>query len=209
MVFANIGDPVSARCKKMSTEFGSFYDATDPAGMHQRIGNLWLVWLGWASVLEDAEVCLGEREVHRDRGGEIVMPMLLCVRAMLLGYAIECSLKALWVRKGNELIRNGRYRGVTGAKDHNLPQLAQAAGFIPTATEADVLHRLSKFSQFAGRYPVGKTPDDMKPDSLTKADVGFFSKKDFRTAESILNKVVSATSGKKRRAFPRRPRRRF
>jgi hypothetical protein len=79
---------------------------------------------------------------------------------------------------------------------------------MSTTTEANVLQRLSQFSQFAGRYPVGKTADDMKPDGLTKADVGFFSKKDFRTAESILNKIVSATSGKKRRVFPRRrPRR--
>ena len=199
---------MNAQRKKMRTEFANFYDATDPGGMHERIGNLWLAWIGWVYVLEDAELWLGEREAHREHKGEVVMPMLLCVRAMLLGYAIECALKALWVRKGNKLISEGKYRGVTGAKDHNLPQLAQAAGFIPTAIEADVLRRLSKFSQFAGRYPVGKTPDEMKPDVLTKADVAFFSKKDFRTAESILNKVVRATSGKKRRVFPRRPHRR-
>ena len=200
---------MSAQRKRMTTEFGSVWDATDPAGIHERIGNFWLAWIAWVIVLEDAEVYLGEREVHREHKGEVVMPMLLCVRAMLLGYAIECALKALWVRKGNKLIRDGKYRGVVGANDHNLPQLAKAAGFIPTTTEADVLRRLSQFSQFAGRYPVGKTADDMKPDGLTKADVGFFSKRDFRTAESILNKVVSATSGKKRRVFPRRPRRRL
>jgi len=202
----NNEESMRAQRKKMTTEFGSVWDATDPAGMHERIGNLWLVWIGWVHVLEDAELCLGEREFHHEQKGEVVMPMILCVRAMLLGYAIECALKALWVRKGNKLISNGKYRGVTGAKDHNLPQLAQAAGFIPTTTEGDVLRRLSQFSQFAGRYPVGKTPDDMRPDSLTKADVGFFSKRDFRTGESVLNKVVSAVSGKKRRAFPRRPR---
>ncbi|MGO8945162.1 MAG: hypothetical protein ACLQJ7_15995 [Syntrophobacteraceae bacterium] len=200
---------MSAQRKKMRTEFGNVYNATDPCVMHERIGNLWLAWLGWVFVLEDAEVYLGEQEAHREHKGEVVMPMLLCVRAMLLGYAIECALKALWVRKGNKLIRDGKYRGVTGAKDHNLPQLGQAAGFIPTPTEDDVLRRLSKFSQFAGRYPVGKTADEMKPDVLTNADVGFFSKKDFRTAESILNKVVTATSGKKRRGLPRRPRRRL
>ncbi len=190
----------------MRTEFGSVWDATDPAGMHERIGNLWLAWLAWAFVLEDAEVYLGDREVHREQDGEVIMPMLLCVRAMLLGYAIECGLKALWVRKGNKLVRDGRYQGVTGANDHDLPQLAQAAGFVPTTAEAEVLRRLSQFSRFAGRYPVARTANEMKPDGLTKADVGFFSKKDFRLAESILNKVVSATSGKKRRQFPRRPR---
>jgi hypothetical protein len=196
---------MSAPYTKKTTEFGSIWDATAPAHMHERIGNLWLAWLAWAFVLEEAEVCLGEREVHRELPtGEVFMPMLLSVRAMLLGFALECCLKALWVRKGNKIVRNGRYKGVTGAKDHNLVQLAAAAGFIPTTAETDVLRRLSKFVRFAGRYPVAKTTDEMRPDELTQADVGFFSKREFRLAESILNKVVAAVSGKKRRGFPRR-----
>ncbi len=125
-----------------------------------------------------------------------------------VGYAVECGLKALWFRKGNKLLRSGGYKGVTGAKAHDLVQLAQAAGFIPTTTETAALRRLSKFSRFAGRYPVARTMDEMKPDELTQADAGFFSKKDFRLAESILNKIVSEVSGKKRRVFPRRPPRR-
>jgi len=197
---------MTAQQKKYTTEFGSVYDAENPDGIHERFGNMWLAWLGWSFVLEEAEVYLGEKQVHREHKGEVVMPMLLCVRAMLLGYSIECALKALWIKNGNKLIRDGKYRGVVGAKDHNLFQLAQAAGFPATDRENDVLRRLSKFSQFAGRYPVGKAPNDMKPEELTKTDVGFFSKMDFRTAESILNKVMSATSGKKRRIFPRRPR---
>jgi hypothetical protein len=106
IVRRTIRDGMSAQRKKMTTEFGSVWDATDPAGMHERIGNLWLAWIAWVVVLEDAEVYLGGREVHREHKGEVVMPMLLCVRAMLLGYAIECALKALWVRKGNRLIRS-------------------------------------------------------------------------------------------------------
>jgi hypothetical protein len=196
---------VSARYTKKTTEFGSIWDAADPAHMHERIGNLWVAWLAWAFVLEDAEVCLGEREVHRELPkGEVLMPMLLSVRAMLLGFALECCLKALWVRKGRKIVRNGKYKGVTGAKDHNLVQLAAAAGFTPTTAERDVLRRLSNFVRFAGRYPVAKTTDEMRPDELTQADVGFFSKREFRLAESILNKVVAAVSGKKRRVFPRR-----
>ena len=196
---------MSARHTRKTTEFGSIWDATNPAHMHERIGNLWLAWVAWAFVLEEAEICLGEREVHRELpNGEVVMPMLLSVRAMLLGYALECGFKALWVRRGNKIVRNGRYGGVTGAKDHNLVQLAQAADFIPKPAETDVLRRLSKFVRFAGRYPVAKTTDEMRPDELTQADVGFFSKREFRLAESILNKVVAAVSGKKRTVFPRR-----
>jgi len=200
---------MSQKSKKPMMEFGSVWNSSDPVGMHERMGNLWLAWIAWAYVLEDAEVYLGDQETHRKHKSQVIMPMLLCVRAMLLGYAIECGLKALWIRKGNKIISNGKYRGVKGANDHNLTQLAQAAGFIPTTNEADVLQRLSRFSQFAGRYPVAKTPNEMKPEGLEKTDVGYFSKKDFRTAESILNKVMRATSGKKRRPTPRRPRKRL
>jgi len=188
------------------TEFGNIWDENDPAGMLEQWGNRWIAWTWWVIVLEEAEVWLGERAVHyKDRDGEEVMPALLAVRAMLLGYAVECALKALWVRKkGNDLIRNGKYVGVKGAGDHNLVQLAQQAGFVPTPVEAQVLRRLTKFAMFAGRYPVARTADEMRPDGLTKTDVGFFSKRDFRFAESILNKISAQISGKKRRVFPRR-----
>jgi hypothetical protein len=77
-------------------------------------------------------------------------------------------------------------------------------GFKPTQRESDVLMRLSKFIRFAGRYPIAKRPDDMAPrevDGLGKVDVGFFSKADFRTCLSILNKLMTSISGKKRRTF--------
>jgi hypothetical protein len=188
------------------TEFGNIWDESDPAGMLEQWGNRWIAWIWWVIVLEEAEVWLGEREVHhKGRDGEEVMPALLAVRAMLLGYAVECALKALWLRKkGNDLIRNGKYVGVKGAGDHNLVQLAQQAGFIPTVVEARVLRRLTKFAVFAGRYPVARTAEEMRPDGLTRTDVGFFSKREFRFAESILNKIRGQVSGKKRNVFPRR-----
>jgi hypothetical protein len=111
---------MSNKSKKPTTEFGSVWDWADPVGMHERIGNLWLAWFAWANVLEEAEVYLGEQETHRKQKGQVIMPILLCVRAMLLGYAIECSLKALWIRKGNKIISNGKYQGVKRANDHNL-----------------------------------------------------------------------------------------
>ena len=152
------------------TEFGNVWDERGPSGMLEQWGNRWIAWMWWVFVLWEAEVWLGERAVHyKGRDGEEAMPALLAVRAMLLGYAVECALKALWVRKkGNDLVRNGKYVGVKGAGDHNLVQLAQQAGFIPTAVEAQVLRRLTKFATFAGRYPVAKTVDEMRPDGLTK-----------------------------------------
>jgi hypothetical protein len=88
--------------------------------------------------------------------------------------------------------------------DHNLVQLGKIVGFKATDREADVLTRLSKFIRFAGRYPIAKRPEDMAPrhiDGLGKLDVGYFSKADFRTCLSMLNKLMTLVSGKKRRAF--------
>jgi hypothetical protein len=134
------------------------------------------------------------------------MPMVLAVRAMLLGYAIECSLKMLWRRRGNKIIKDGRFVGVPGVPDHDLLKLARAAGFTPTAADADVLQHLTKFIKFAGRYPVAKTPDANRPQPQRKGppvDIAYFSKQDFRRCITILNKVTSIASGKKRPAFRR------
>lgn len=163
--------------------------------------------MAWAFTLEESASYIGERSFHIEHpNGEVVMPLTLCVRAMLLGYAIECALKGLWVKKGNRIVENGKYVGVRKGQDHNLAELSLAVGFSATVTETDVLHRLSKFVRFAGRYPVARRPDEMQPyeeSVIRKVDVGFFSKRDFRTAQSILNKIVSRISGKKRRAMPR------
>lgn len=198
------------RRPERTTDFGSIWDDDDPVAMHERFGNLWLSWVAWSITLEHAEITLGLHASHsRGSKGKVVMPMMLAVRAMLLGYSLECLFKALWLRNGNELVRDGRYIGVKGANDHDLVQLARASKFSPTPNELAVLKRLTNFLRFAGRYPVGKTAGDMRPDELTQSDVGFFSKREFRTAESLLNKVGSAVSGKKRNPFPRRLRRQF
>ena len=91
------------------------------------------------------------------------------------------------------------------ARDHDLMQLAAAAGFVATSKQKEVLRRLSRFAQFAGRYPVAKTPDKMLPDeTLGRLDVGFFSPQEFRVATSLVDKVMRQVSGKKRNPLPRR-----
>lgn len=125
---------------------------------------------------------------------------------MLLGYAIECSLKGLWLRRGNEIIKNGKYVGIPGVPDHDLLRLSRAVGFMPKPAEADVLQHLTKFIRFAGRYPVAKTADANLPKPQRKGppiDIAYFSKQDFRRCITILNKVGSLASGKTRRMFPK------
>ena len=96
-----LSHPMVARPRSTKrTEFGNVWDERGPSGMLGQWGNRWIAWMWWVFVLWEAEVWLGERAVHyKGRDGEEVMPALLAVRAMLLGYAVECALKALWVRK--------------------------------------------------------------------------------------------------------------
>jgi hypothetical protein len=188
-------------------EFGDMWgDGDTQSQNHSRWGNHWMAWSYWIFVLEDAARTIGEQAHHHvERNGQVVKPAVLAGRAMLLGYAIECAMKCYWIKQGNKIVEKGKFVGVPGAgADHNLVQLGKIVGFKPTQRESDVLTRLSKFIRFAGRYPIAKRPDDMAPreiDGPGKVDVGFFSKADFRTCLSILNKLMTSISVKKRRTF--------
>lgn len=193
--------------RSRTIEFGNIWEGgATPSAAHEFWGNHWMAWSWWVLTLEDAARMIGEQTFHNEpKKGHVVMPSVLAVRAMLLGYAIECAMKCYWLKLGNKIVKNGKFIGVPGAGDgHNLIKLSGIVGFPPTALETDVLTRLAKFIRFAGRYPIAKLPGDMAPHfhgDLEKVDVGFFSKADFRTCLSILNKLMSMISGKKCRTF--------
>lgn len=110
--------------KRLPTvEFGDMWSAGETTSEnHQRWGNHWMAWSYWVYVLEDAARMIGEQAHHgEDRNGNVVVPAVLAVRAMLLGYAIECVMKCYWVKRGNNMVQNGKFIGVPGAgAEHNL-----------------------------------------------------------------------------------------
>jgi hypothetical protein len=114
-------------------------------------------------------------------------------------YATECALKGLWVRAGNRIIARGKFVGVPEAGDHELRQLAVAVAPVSalelSEDELNVLERLSRFIVFAGRSPVPKRPEEMKP----KMGLGripqvphFFSEADFDVTRQVLNRLTTA-----------------
>jgi hypothetical protein len=193
---------------KRTTEWGDWFHDGDPDATHERLGNAWWAWMFWVFILEQSADYIWERSFYtRLRSGQLRMPMALCVNAMLLGYAIECALKALWVRKGNALVKDGKFLGVKRTRNHDLVQLAAAVGFQLDSSEQRVLLHFSKAAMFAGRYPIAKSAGAMMPfvdDTLGKSDVGYFSSNEFRTATSVINKILRQVSGKKRRVSARR-----
>ena len=101
-----------------------------------------------------------------------LMPTLASVQALLLGLALECLLKALWIKshkawldkhKEFSLTRNGEYVGIPNVNDHDLLAIANAANLKVTSKEKAVLARLSGFVLFAGRYPIAKTAALTRP----------------------------------------------
>ena len=78
------------------------------------------------------------------------------VGLMLFGFAIECLLKATYVKRVELLYKDGMYRKSKGLESsHNLLKIAEAVGcpILFTAHQRDVPDLLSARNEM-GRYPV-------------------------------------------------------
>jgi hypothetical protein len=132
-------------------------------------------------------------------GGEEGMFSINAVYAMLLGYAIECALKGLWVKAGNAIAKDGKLVRIRGVGNHQIGQLLrkvqEGTNLGVSDLELNVLDRISAFVLFAGRYPIPTTAAEMKaqrvPTGGTQAP-GFFTQDDFRVAEMLLNRFKTA-----------------
>jgi len=133
---------------------------TEQIKRYDKTGNTSAAWILAADSLQAAARIL---KTHRDRfdpmqlkvgdnvpdEGKILFPEL-----MLTGFAVECLLKALWLKHGNKLAVRGKYVGVKGAADHALLQLADTVGLHLNRRARDVLKRLAIIMTSGGRYPI-------------------------------------------------------
>lgn len=82
------------------------------------------------------------------------------VSRMLRGMALECLLKALWLKHGGRLSDKGEYRSIPGTKDHDLCSLEnKIAEKVDTGLNTEEKRLLARLSFFivAGRYPIPKS----------------------------------------------------
>ena len=100
------------------------------------------------------------------------MHSLVAVQAMLMGMALECLLKGMWIKnhqawsplnRHHALTKDGKLVRKPGAGDHNLEQLAKIAEVVVSQNEKIILQRLSRFILFAGRYPIPTTWEQTRP----------------------------------------------
>ena len=75
-------------------------------------------------------------------------------RLMLCAFAMECYLKALWLKQGRELTKDGEY---VGPKSHDLERLSKELGVINKLSPGEI-HVLRVLTWFGikGRYPICK-----------------------------------------------------
>jgi hypothetical protein len=89
---------------------------------------------------------------------------------MLAGQALEDLLKALIVARDPTVVGPGRTRGrlFDEGLGHNLVALAEdeRTGAAISDAERDLLHRLTEFVKWAGRYPLAMTFDAMRRPDL-------------------------------------------
>jgi len=135
--------------------------------LHERAGNMPRAWQRSAEDLLAAAHILRERNDSFDQeslGPNDPAPpesVVKRVELMLRGMAMECLLKAVWVKRSNAIVHDGKYVKVPGAGQHDLPQLARAVGFAVDSAELDLLRRLSHFIKYGGRYPVPREASDL------------------------------------------------
>ena len=156
-------------------------------------------WQVSAKDLLDAAMAVKAKVQSVGTGG---MDPLARVEAMLLGMALECLLKGMYIRrhrvwedptKAHALVKNDTYVGVKDAGDHELPQLAAAAGVTVSQPEQLILTRLTDFIKYAGRYPISMRVKDMRPvktpDGRTVAR-GYISGAELERAETLTNRLM-------------------
>lgn len=102
---------------------------------------------------------------------DVLLPAL-----MLLGYAIESFLKAIWVKNGNILAKDGKFEDTLKCKAHDLVAIAKTVQINFDTKEEDILKRLSWVITAIGRYPIGKSLPKIWPFSWSGGDAVIIKK---------------------------------
>ncbi len=183
-----------------------------PQEIFDKVGNDWHFWLSKTDALLSASELLNINcgnppkltDEPRDRDYKKAWDYIkihMVVR-MLRGMAVECLLKAIWLKKGGTLAHKGNYRTIPGTKDHDLYLLAtkvsESTALGLTVEEMKILSRLS-YAITSGRYPIQKSVTGRKP-STPKMDGRirwhkWEIPKDDEMFESIVGKLMSSFDG--------------
>jgi hypothetical protein len=160
--------------------------------IHEGSGNNTLAWWTSADTLLSSAEVLYPTSLPTTTSVGTLMDVRSSVYGMLIGFAIECFLKARWIAAGNPIVKNGRMVDIPGAGDHQLVQLADATEYRLTKQQRDVLGRLTALVLFVGRYPIPRTAEGLKPQRTTDGETltpRVFRRADFTAVEAIASRL--------------------
>ena len=92
----------------------------------------------------------------RRTGNAPIELLTVWTELMLAAFGIECLLKAIWLKQGHELARDGKYVPIVPNEGHRLVPLCRAVGIDMDARDQDALERISIIARSIGRYPIAR-----------------------------------------------------
>jgi len=157
--------------------------------VHTRIGNDPTYWVITARNLFAASKAV---QTERERVQSTLKPgpapdiiFTVWTHVMLTAFGIECFIKAIWVRKGHQLARDGKYVCMTNKeKPRELVKLCDIARIPLEERETDALQRMSDIGKSIGRYPIGRTAE-----TDSRGRTGGWSSTDDRIIENFITKL--------------------
>jgi hypothetical protein len=134
-------------------------------------GNAPELWLVTAGDLLASRDSLARRRCDAEEAAKALpMPRRIAsearsywVELMLVGFAIENMLKALWLLRGGMLYAQGKLQRIKGVESHDLPAIADHIGFSLSDTEKHHIEILPRIMTGIGRYPMEARPDSKAP----------------------------------------------
>jgi hypothetical protein len=135
----------------------SRYD--DEVAMHSRVGNNYRNWIHTAQTLFAGSTILTREHARvraklRRTGKAPIELLTIWTELMLAAFGIECLVKAIWLKHGHQLARDGKYIPIVQKEGHRLVRLCRAVGINMDTREQEALERISIIGRTIGRYPI-------------------------------------------------------
>src|SRR5437870_4009614 len=93
----------------------------------------------------EREAVLKRAPEEADAKSALAATMLRPAELMLRGMALECLMKAVWLKRGGRFVEGVGFRGFAGSRKHDLIEMAKALRLKLPPREEDVLDRLTAF----------------------------------------------------------------
>lgn len=154
------------------------------------VGNSVAAWcMNAYSLLAGARVLNKKNDLISHIHDDVLPDSSCTLRAtfLLYGFALESLLKACYLKIGNKLVIDNKFKPIKGVKMHDLVALAKVAKLRLSQPESDALERLSVQIVSFARYPIGTKPYEER----RLSDDYFLSANSFNSRDiGILEEIV-------------------